>query len=95
MRQIGGTGHHVKNIGEVFFRVFTFETIFNPNQTHINVYHLHRNKLNFYSNVALKPISSLVRCGVQSALSLSRNDSTLSTNSRDSRKDKKNVQASR
>ncbi|ETN57871.1 dopamine D2-like receptor [Anopheles darlingi] len=36
------------------------------------------------------------RCGVQQALSLNRNDSTLSTNSRDSsRKDKKNTQASR
>uniref|UniRef100_A0A182PUE5 Uncharacterized protein n=1 Tax=Anopheles epiroticus TaxID=199890 RepID=A0A182PUE5_9DIPT len=35
------------------------------------------------------------RCGVQQALSLNRNDSTLSTNSRDSsRKDKKNTQAS-
>lgn len=40
-------------------------------------------------------MSNLVRSGVQSALSLSRNDSTLSTNSRDSRKDKKNTQASR
>uniref|UniRef100_A0AAG5CR65 G-protein coupled receptors family 1 profile domain-containing protein n=1 Tax=Anopheles atroparvus TaxID=41427 RepID=A0AAG5CR65_ANOAO len=36
------------------------------------------------------------RCGVQQTLSLNRNDSTLSTNSRDSsRKDKKNTQASR
>ncbi|EGK97179.1 AGAP004453-PC [Anopheles gambiae str. PEST] len=46
-------------------------------------------------NVTLKPLS-LVRCGVQQALTLNRNDSTLSTNSRDSsRKDKKNTQASR
>ncbi|XP_035772558.1 dopamine D2-like receptor isoform X2 [Anopheles albimanus] len=47
------------------------------------------------ASVTLKPLS-LVRCGVQQALSLNRNDSTLSTNSRDSsRKDKKNTQASR
>ncbi|XP_053671438.1 dopamine D2-like receptor [Anopheles nili] len=47
------------------------------------------------TSVTLKPLS-LVRCGVQQALSLNRNDSTLSTNSRDSsRKDKKNTQASR
>ncbi|CAO1404754.1 unnamed protein product [Diamesa tonsa] len=46
-------------------------------------------------SVALKPMS-MVRCGVQQALSLSRNDSTLSTNSREnSRKDNKNTQASR
>lgn len=37
-----------------------------------------------------------MRSGVQQALSLSRNDSTLSTNSREnSRKDNKNIQASR
>uniref|UniRef100_A0A182XFA6 G-protein coupled receptors family 1 profile domain-containing protein n=1 Tax=Anopheles quadriannulatus TaxID=34691 RepID=A0A182XFA6_ANOQN len=47
------------------------------------------------ASVTLKPLS-LVRCGVQQALTLNRNDSTLSTNSRDSsRKDKKNTQASR
>ncbi|XP_062563629.1 dopamine D2-like receptor [Armigeres subalbatus] len=46
------------------------------------------------SSVTLKPLS-LVRCGVQQALALNRNDSTLSTNSnsRDStRKDKKSIQ---
>lgn len=46
------------------------------------------------ASVTLKPLS-LVRCGVQQALSLNRNDSTLSTNSnsRDStRKDKKSIQ---
>lgn len=41
----------------------------------------------------MKPIS-FVRYGVQ-ALALARNDSTLSTNSRGSRKEKKNSQASR
>ncbi|XP_037039796.1 dopamine D2-like receptor isoform X2 [Bradysia coprophila] len=45
-------------------------------------------------SVAMKPLS-LVRYGVQEALSLARNDSTLSTNSRGSTKDKKNAQASR
>lgn len=44
-------------------------------------------------SVSLKPLS-IVRTGVQ-ALNISRNDSTLSTNSRGSRKDKKNLQASR
>ncbi|XP_055644005.1 dopamine D2-like receptor isoform X2 [Toxorhynchites rutilus septentrionalis] len=46
------------------------------------------------ASVTLKPLS-LVRCGVQQALTLNRHDSTLSTNSnsRDStRKDKKNIQ---
>lgn len=42
----------------------------------------------------MKPIS-IVRYGVQEALALARNDSTLSTNSRGSTKDKKNAQASR
>lgn len=47
------------------------------------------------SSVALKQLSA-VRSGVQQALSLSRNDSTLSANSRESsRKDNKNTQASR
>ncbi|KAJ6634612.1 Dopamine D2-like receptor [Pseudolycoriella hygida] len=45
-------------------------------------------------SVTMKPLS-LVRYGVQEALSLARNDSTLSTNSRGSTKDKKNAQASR
>ncbi|XP_062713358.1 dopamine D2-like receptor [Aedes albopictus] len=46
------------------------------------------------ASVTLKPLS-LVRCGVQQALSLNRNDSTLSTNSNSresTRKDKKSVQ---
>lgn len=44
--------------------------------------------------MAMKPLN-IVRYGVQGALSLTRNDSTISTNSRGSRKDKKNSQASR
>ncbi|KRF98842.1 uncharacterized protein Dwil_GK16340, isoform B [Drosophila willistoni] len=46
-------------------------------------------------NVAMKPLS-FVRYGVQEAMTLARNDSTLSTTSKtSSRKDKKNSQASR
>ncbi|XP_055300316.1 dopamine D2-like receptor isoform X2 [Sitodiplosis mosellana] len=45
-------------------------------------------------SMGMKPLS-IVRYGVQGALSLTRNDSTVSTNSRGSRKDKKNSQASR
>lgn len=45
-------------------------------------------------SMGMKPLS-IVRYGVQGALSLTRNDSTISTNSRGSRKDKKNSQASR
>lgn len=44
-------------------------------------------------SVSLRPMS-LVRSSVQ-ALQIARNDSTLSTNSKGSRKDKKNLQASR
>ncbi|XP_030080088.1 dopamine D2-like receptor isoform X2 [Drosophila hydei] len=47
------------------------------------------------SSVAMKPLS-FVRYGVQEAMTLARNDSTLSTTSKtSSRKDKKNSQASR
>ncbi|XP_054087233.1 dopamine D2-like receptor isoform X2 [Zeugodacus cucurbitae] len=46
-------------------------------------------------SVAMKPLS-FVRCGVQEAMTLARNDSTLSAASKSSsRKDKKNSQASR
>lgn len=45
-------------------------------------------------SMSMKPLS-IMRYGVQGALSLTRNDSTISTNSRGSRKDKKNSQASR
>lgn len=45
-------------------------------------------------SVAMRPLS-FMRSSVQDALSLARNDSTLSTNSRGSMKDKKNSQASR
>lgn len=48
---------------------------------------------NIYS-VAMKPLS-YVRYGVQEALALARHDSTLSSSSRGSSKDKKNAQASR
>lgn len=51
-------------------------------------------EFSYFCSVAMKPLS-LVRYGVQEALSLARNDSTLSTNSRGSTKDKKNAQASR
>ncbi|XP_017156440.1 dopamine D2-like receptor isoform X1 [Drosophila miranda] len=48
-----------------------------------------------HSSVAMKPLS-FVRYGVQEAMTLARNDSTLSTTSKtSSRKDKKNSQASR
>lgn len=59
-------------------------------------------KLNFFyffpfslhvNSISLKPLS-IVRSSVQ-VLSLARNDSTLSANSKGSRKDKKNLQASR
>lgn len=57
--------------------------------------HFHNHNNHF--SVALKPgVVSMVRCGVQQALSLTRNDSTMSTHSREnSRKDNKNTQASR
>ncbi|XP_046802559.1 dopamine D2-like receptor isoform X2 [Lucilia cuprina] len=46
-------------------------------------------------SAAMKPLS-FMRCGVQEAMTLARNDSTLSTTSKtSSRKDKKNTQASR
>lgn len=48
----------------------------------------------FKCSVAMRPLS-FMRSSVQDALSLARNDSTLSTNSRGSRKDKKNSQATR
>ncbi|BFG02669.1 dopamine D2-like receptor [Drosophila madeirensis] len=48
-----------------------------------------------HTSVAMKPLS-FVRYGVQEAMTLARNDSTLSTTSKtSSRKDKKNSQASR
>jgi hypothetical protein len=54
-----------------------------------------RTDSNSIYSVALKQLS-IVRSGVQQALSLSRNDSTMSANSRESsRKDNKNTQASR
>lgn len=52
------------------------------------------NDPSFRCSVAMRPLS-FMRSSVQDALSLARNDSTLSTNSRGSRKDKKNSQATR